>query len=334
MLYPLKLQSAMHVKVWGGRRLATLLRKPLPTAQPYGESWELHDSALAANGGHRGKSLLELTRQYGADLIGAGNDPAKGMPLLAKFIDAAEWLSVQTHPNDAQAKALEGEPRGKTEAWFVLHADPGARLVIGLRTGTTRYELTAAIQSNRLDALLVFAEVSRGDVLYIPANTVHALGPGILIYEIQQSSDTTYRLYDWGRPGLDGRPRELHLDKGVAVANLDALPAIRRPRGDLLVEGDYFRTWRHRLDNSALRLSTEGRFQALTCIEGELRVSAHGHDADSITLGIGETGLIPACIARVQHQRNGRHSALRSTLRRTRCRLHLFYIPHTRFQHL
>ena len=310
MLYPLKLDSALHVKVWGGRRLATQLRKRLPTAQPYGESWELHDSALAANGRHRGKSLLELTRQFGTDLIGAGNDPANGMPLLAKFIDAADWLSVQAHPNDAQAKALEGEPRGKTEAWLVLHAEPGARLVIGLQPGTTRQELTAAIQSGRLEELLVFAEVSRGDLLYIPANTVHALGPGILVYEIQQSSDTTYRLYDWGRLGLDGQPRELHLDKGAQVANLDALPAISRPSGDLLVDGDYFRTWRHRLENGALKLSTEGRFQALTCIEGSLQISAQGHDPEAITLNVGETGLIPACIA--QFSINGSGVILRS----------------------
>ena len=314
MLYPLKLQSALHVKVWGGRRLATDLRKPLPTDQPYGESWELHNNALVTNGQHRGKSLMELTRQFGADLIGAGNDPAEGVPLLAKFIDAADWLSVQAHPNDAQAKALEGEPRGKTEAWLVLRAEPGARLVIGLRPGTTRQELKSAIRGNRLDALLVFAEVSPGDVLYIPAGTVHALGPGILVYEIQQSSDTTYRLYDWGRPGLDGQPRELHLDKGVQVANLGALPAIRRPtrrpacRWRLLP-----RLAPQGWTNGALKLSTEGRFQALTCVEGKLQVSAPGHDAESIALRVGETALIPACLERFRISGSG--TLLRSTQR-------------------
>ena len=299
MLYPLKLQPALHVKVWGGRRLATQLRKTLPTDEPYGESWELHDSALVMNGSHRGASLGELTRHYGADLIGAGNDRAEGMPLLAKFIDASAWLSIQVHPNDTQARALEGQPRGKTEAWVVLHAEPGARLVIGLQPGVTSQDMTHAIQNDRLEELLVYAEVSRGDVLYIPANTVHALGPGILVYEIQQSSDTTYRLYDWGRLGLDGQPRELHIDQGVQVANLESLPQIRQPDDDLLVEGEYFRTWRHRLDGNALALSSEGRFQALTCIDGELMVSAHGAAAaDSIALSKGETGLVPASITR------------------------------------
>lgn len=298
MLYPLKLQSALHVKVWGGRRLASQLGKSLPTEQPYGESWELHDRSLVANGAHSGARLGDLTRQFGADLIGADNDPADGMPLLAKFIDAGEWLSIQVHPNDSQAKALEGEPCGKTEAWVVLRAEPGARLVIGLRPGATTRQMENAIQSNRLEELLFYTEVRQGDVLYIPANTVHALGPGILVYEIQQSSDTTYRLYDWGRLGLDGQPRELHINQGVAVANLESLPTIRRPGGDLLVDGEFFRTWRHTLEDSALDLSSEGRFQALSCIEGELQVSAHGApEADAIVLNKGETGLIPACIA-------------------------------------
>ena len=299
-LYPLKLQSALHVKVWGGRRLASRLGKPLPTAQPYGESWELHDTCLVANGAYRGISLGELTLQFGADLIGAGNDPAAGVPLLAKFIDAGAWLSIQVHPDDAQAKALEGEPRGKTEAWVVLDAEPGARLVIGLQTGTTTQQMAKAIKSNRLEELLVYADVKPGDVLYIPANTVHALGPGILVYEIQQSSDTTYRLYDWGRLGLDGQPREVHIDKGIQVANLDSLPRVQRPTDDLLVDGEYFGAWRHSLEGSALELSSPGRFQALTCIEGELRIDAPdaaGSDDDAIVLGKGQTGLIPACIA-------------------------------------
>ena len=298
MLYPLKLEAALHVKVWGGRRLATQMGKPLPTAQPYGESWELHDTSLITNGAYRGASLGELTRQFGADLVGAGNDPAEGMPLLAKFIDAGEWLSVQVHPDDAQAKDMEGEPRGKSEAWLVLHAEAGARLVIGLQKGITRQQMKSAIQSGRLEALLVYAEVKAGDVLYIPANTVHALGPGILVYEIQQSSDTTYRLYDWGRLGLDGQPRQLHIDKGAAVANLESLPQVRRPGGDLLVEGEYFRSWRHTLADGALEIASDGRFQALTCIEGRLQVSAQDAGAsDSIALNKGETGLIPACIA-------------------------------------
>ena len=136
-LYPLKLQPALHKKVWGGRALATKLGKALPTGAPYGESWEVHDSCQVMNGQLRGQSLGALTPQFGAALVGDGYDPTAGFPLLAKFIDARDWLSVQAHPNDRQARELEGEARGKTEAWLVLQAEPGAQLVIGLRPGTT-----------------------------------------------------------------------------------------------------------------------------------------------------------------------------------------------------
>lgn len=293
-LYPLKLLPALHVKVWGGRRLADMMGKRLPTAEPYGESWELHDTSVIANGPLRGARLGDLAREYGADLLGAGKDPAAGFPLLAKLIDATDWLSIQVHPNDEQAQTLEREPRGKTEAWVVLHAEPGAQLVIGLQPGTSREQMAEAIRRGQLEALLVYAEVATGDVLYIPANTVHALGPGILIYEIQQSSDVTYRLYDWGRLGLDGQPRELHIDKGVQVAALAPLPRVFQPENDLLVDGEYFQLWRHELADKALGIETEGRFQSLTCIAGSAQVAADGHDA--IRLSKGETGLIPACV--------------------------------------
>ncbi len=293
-LYPFKLDPALHVKVWGGRRLAAMMRKSLPTAEPYGESWELHDTAVVANGPLQGNRLGDLARQYGADLLGASNDPAEGFPLLAKLIDAADWLSIQVHPNDEQAQALESEPRGKTEAWVILHAEPGAQLVIGLRMGTSREMMAEAIQRNRLETLLVYVEVKTGDVLYIPANTIHALGPGILIYEIQQASDVTYRLYDWGRLGLDGQPRELHIDKGLQVANLESLPRVRQPKNELLVDGEYFRAWRHELAGKTFNIETGGRFQSLTCIAGSAQVAVNGHD--EISLNKGETGLIPACI--------------------------------------
>lgn len=293
-LYPLKLRPALHTKIWGGRRLNTLMGKSLPRSEPYGESWELHDTATVANGPLRGICLGDLAREYGAELLGSGNKPEDGFPLLAKLIDAAEWLSIQVHPNDEQAQDLEGDPRGKSEAWVVLHAEKGAQLVIGLRTGTTREDMAEAIRRHRLEELLVFVDVKAGDVLFIPANTIHALGPGLLIYEIQQSSDVTYRLYDWGRLGLDGQPRELHIDRGVQVANLESLPRVRQPEGDLLVDSEYFRAWRHNLTERGLAIESEGRFQALTCIAGNCLVEAAGHEA--IALSLGETGLIPACL--------------------------------------
>ena len=292
-LYPLKLKPTLHVKVWGGSRLNTLLNKPLPTDEPYGESWELHDTSTVANGPLCGTSLGELTESFGAALIGRGYDPKDGFPLLAKFIDADQWLSIQVHPNDEQALDLEGEPRGKTEAWIIVHADIGSRLVIGLESGASRELVAQAIREGRLEDYVRYAAVNKGDVLYIPANTVHALGPGLLVYEIQQSSDTTYRLYDWGRTGLDGTPRELHIDKGMQVANLEHAPNVTRPESDRIVDGDYFMTWRHQLKNDELNFNTRGCFQALTCLEGKIRATASGHEP--LDLAKGETGLIPAC---------------------------------------
>ncbi len=302
-LYPLKLQPALHVKVWGGRRLSALLNKDLPTDEPYGESWELHDSAIVSNGALAGQSLGDILRDYGAALIGYAVDSSQGFPLLAKFIDAELWLSIQVHPDDEQARRLEREPRGKTEAWLILHAEPGAKLVIGVEPGTSRTELEASISSGRVENLLHFTSVEAGDVLYIPANTVHALGPGLLIYEIQQSSDTTYRLYDWGRLGLDGAPRPLHIEKGLQVANLESLPAIQRPENALIIDGEYFRAWRHQLRGERICIATEDRFQALTCIEGAVHVGSESHEI--ITLAKGETGLIPACIPELMLEGSG-----------------------------
>jgi mannose-6-phosphate isomerase len=292
-LYPLQLIPTLHVKVWGGRKLATVLGKTLPTPEPYGEAWELHDSSTIANGVYAGWTLAELIAEQGTAIIGAGFDPAEGMPLLIKLLDAADWLSVQVHPNDEQAKILEGDPRGKTEAWLILAADPGAKLVIGVQPGTARASMVHAIQTGTLEKLLVYAQVQAGDVLYLPANTIHALGPGILLYEVQQSSDMTYRLYDWQRLGLDGQPRALHIEKGVQVSNVAALPTVTQPTGELLVAGTYFQTLRHTLNGSALALNTAGHFHALTCSAGKVHIE---HSGATFDLALGQTALIPAAL--------------------------------------
>ncbi|MFN8378261.1 MAG: type I phosphomannose isomerase catalytic subunit [Anaerolineae bacterium] len=294
-LYPIKLKPALHTRVWGGRRLETVMGKALPTDEPYGEAWEMHDTAVVANGGYAGKSVAETLSIMGEALVGSGNPVNQGMPLLAKFIDASDWLSVQVHPNDAQASELEGEPRGKSEAWIVLDSEPGARIVIGVAPGTTREAMADAIQNNTLEALLVYQEVVAGDVLNVEANIVHALGPGLLIYEIQQSSDTTYRLYDWGRMGLDGKARALHVDKGVQVAETRFVPAISHSDPNAayveLVRGPYFVTAQAILPDSPVTFETEGRFQIITCIEGEGVVRAGG---GSVVFEKGQTLLIPA----------------------------------------
>jgi len=295
-LYPLVLESQLHTKVWGGRNLAGVMNKILPTDEPYGESWELHDSAIVTNGEFAGRSVGDLIAEFGQTLIG-DNDPAEGSPLLAKFLDANDWLSVQVHPNDAQAHELENDPRGKTEAWLILDAKPDAKLVIGLQSGTTPDAMAQAIQENRLEDQLVFANVKAGDVFFIPANTVHAIGPGIVLYEIQQNSNVTYRLYDWGRMGLDGNPRELHIDKGVKVSNLTTLPEVTHPKGDIMVQSDYFITYRHTLNNTSETVNTDGKFQSLTGVDGDVVVTWHN---ETYALPKGQTILIPAFIESFQ----------------------------------
>ncbi len=301
-LYPLLIDPALHVKVWGGRKLQTLLGKPLPTSQPYGESWELHDTAAIANGPLAGQTIGDALRHWGHALVGPHNDPAEGFPLLAKFLDAQDCLSVQVHPNDEQARQLEGDPRGKTEAWYVLAADPGAKIVCAIQPGTSREAVAAAIRENRLEDLLVYAEVTPGDVLLNSAGGIHALGPGILIYEIQQSSDVTYRLYDWGRMDLNGQPRTLHIDKGVQVSNLESIPEIVHTGGNTMpivdiVHCPYFATLLHQLNprnGTRITLDTHGtQFHILTCIEGTAAVEA---GTTHFELGLGRTALIPAAL--------------------------------------
>lgn len=303
-LYPMLLEPSLHAKVWGGRRLETQLGKALPAdGQPYGEAWELHDTAQVANGALAGRTLAEMLTEYGAALIGARDDFSRGIPLLAKFIDSSDWLSVQVHPSDDQCMQLEGERRGKTEAWYIVAAEPGAQLIIGVQPETTRAELAQALRRHTLKNLLVYATVQPGDVLFIATGTIHALGPGILLYEIQQSSDTTYRLYDWDRPGLDGKPRPLHIEQSLAVMNSATLPDIlhtaenRSPEIEL-VNCPYFRTVLHQLDSaqtSQVEIETGGGFHVLTCLDGAAVIEADGERLD---IGRGQTALIPACIER------------------------------------
>jgi len=307
MLYPLLLEPSLHIKVWGGRQLETQIGKTLPTQDPYGEAWELHETAKVTNGKLQGKTLREILHTYKHQLIGAHNDPAQGFPLLAKILDSSNWLSVQVHPNDEQAKTLEGDPRGKTEAWVILAAQPNSQLVIGVTPGTGRQTMAEAIRNNTLEDYLVYKTAQAGDVLFIPANTVHAIGPGLVIYEIQQSSDVTYRLYDWGRMGLDNKPRPLHIEKGVQVSNLDTLPTVYHPNTDgermVMISCDYFETTLHTLKDSTQTIHTHNTFHALTCIEGETEIYT---TKEKVSSKLGQTVLIPAAIDQYSIQGRGK----------------------------
>jgi mannose-6-phosphate isomerase len=290
----MRLNPALHTRVWGGRKLETRFGKSLPTDQPYGESWELHDSSTVATGKFAGRSVGELLAEFGSALTGSDADPSQGFPLLIKILDSRDWLSVQVHPDDTLAFELEGEPRGKTEAWIVLDAEPDGRLCIGLQPDTTREQMADAIRENRLEPLLRIRPVQTGDTLYLRAGTVHALGPGVLVYEVQQSSDQTYRLYDWGRVGLDGQPRALHIDKGVRASRMDFTPQMGTIENTPVFDGPYFSTNRLVFADSPQSFDTGSTtFHAWTAIEGVLELTGAG---ETVPFKAGETVLVPASV--------------------------------------
>ncbi|MGE5321951.1 MAG: type I phosphomannose isomerase catalytic subunit [Actinomycetota bacterium] len=206
-LYPLLLRPQFHERVWGARSLAPIY-PDLATSAPVGEAWLTGDQCQVANGPLSGRTLADLSRDFGEQLIGPVATVPSRFPLLIKFLFPRDKLSVQVHPDDDGARDL-GEPCGKTECWYVLHAEPGAQIGLGLKPGTTKQEIELAIREVRMEQLLNWMEIRRGEMIYVDAGTVHAIGPGSVIVETQQNSDTTFRLYDYGRP------RELHIEKGL-----------------------------------------------------------------------------------------------------------------------
>lgn len=220
--YPLSFEPVMKERVWGGRALEQFDFQ-LPEG-PIGEAWLIgdhpHGTTRVANGPLRGQSLSDIRRQYGAMFMGAkgiASDDHK-FPLLVKLLDCEDDLSIQVHPSDGYEKLPAGE-NGKTEMWYIVAAKPDAKIIYGLRENIDRTKLTELIAQGQIMDGLQEVPVKAGDSFYIPAGTVHALGAGVLVAEIQQNSDTVYRLYDYNRPGLDGQPRELHIDDSLNVIN-------------------------------------------------------------------------------------------------------------------
>jgi mannose-6-phosphate isomerase len=221
--YPLKFNNILKPKIWGGRELGRVLGKRLPPDERIGESWEIadhgEDSSTVRNGAYKGVRLHELVATHGQDLLGTRVPATEtgSFPLLIKFLDAQDWLSVQVHPHDEYARVHQEGERGKTEVWYVVSARPGAKLVCGFSQQAAPEVLRLAIQEQRLGEYLREVPVQPGDVVFVPAGRVHTLGPGIVTCEIQRNSDVTYRLFDWGRVDDVGRPRDLHVDDALNV---------------------------------------------------------------------------------------------------------------------
>ncbi len=213
--------------VWGGRRLGEALGKSLPTDEAYGESWEISDHAshhsTVVGGPADGRTLRELMTRASADLLGAG-EARPVFPWLVKFLDACDWLSVQVHPDDESVRTLWPGEGGKTEAWFVLDAAPSGKVFAGLRHGVDEARLRAALREGTVAECLHSFRPRRGDCLFLPAGTVHAVGGGVLMAEVQQTSDATFRLYDWDRRDAQGRSRTLHIEEALACIDWSAGP--------------------------------------------------------------------------------------------------------------
>lgn len=299
---PFSLAPEYRDYVWGGSRLR-------PQIVPTAEAWIIYEGNRITSGPYAGRSLSDLSSEFGVDLLGTRAVAQTGtrFPVLVKILDCAQWLSLQVHPDDEQAQRLEGKGFfGKTEAWHVLEAEPDAQLVAGIKPGVTAERLTSAIQS-KSEAILDLVEkvgVRAGDTLFMNPGTIHALGPGMLIYEIQQTSDITYRVYDWGRPETE--TRKLHIDKAVAVSNPNAVSLVVRPPqindGEMqtLIQCQYFNLDEIIVERKTVRLETGGEsFHGLTVIEGQVQVSAEG---EAFVLNKFDTLLIPACCGVYQIQ--------------------------------
>ncbi len=301
--YPLLLEPRLSAKLWGGRRLAEHLHKPVEGTQRIGESWEAYGQSTVVNGALAGTRLQDLMRDWSRDLLGATGNGAQPFPLLFKFIDAQQDLSVQVHPDDAQARTLQNYPYGKTEAWYILHAEPGARIVHGFRSAVDEATVRAALARGSLEELLAFVPVARGDVVFVPAGMVHAIGAGIVLAEIQQQSDITYRFYDWNRTDESGKPRELHVEKALQVTTFSApgrhtlrplrLHADTHDRY-VLVACRYFAWERVEVRAPTPALPLRG-FALLSVIEGEAHIE-HGAHAQHVQAQQGQTVLLPAAM--------------------------------------
>lgn len=300
--YPLRFENNFHHTIWGGHRLELLKGMPQGTT-PVGESWEV--SGLAAspsvvrNGPLAGLTLDEVIRHWGPALLGQHifRRYRGQCPLLVKFIDAASDLSVQVHPDDALAARRHGAS-GKTEMWYVIDAEPGASLLLGLRDPLTQDDYTRRVADGTIIDALARHAVQRGDVFYIPAGRIHSICGGIMVCEIQQSSDITYRLWDYGRLGLDGRPRQLHTELAreaidFTVHNDYRTPYDRTAAVAMLIDSPYFVTTLLNVDTSVERqLESADSCVTLTCLEGSARATtAAGH---TVELPKGSSCLIPA----------------------------------------
>jgi mannose-6-phosphate isomerase len=325
---PLRFEPFLRPMVWGGRRLGEVLGKTLPEPTAYGESWEVSDHPLhrsiVAGGPAAGRSLRDLMEQEQAALLGSASGRYTVFPWLIKFLDAGDWLSVQVHPDEEAVGLLWPGEGSKTEAWFVLDAALGSRIYAGLRPGVGPGELRSALQAGTVADCLHSFVPRPGDCLFLKAGTVHAVGGGVLFAEVQQTSDATFRLYDWDRRDAQGRGRTLHVEESLACIDWSQGPVtpVRVPgfpdlaagveagRRLPLVQCPYF-TLEYVQNREAFTWGGEGRLQAVLVLHGQGRLET---TAGVETLRTGQTWVLPAACPRIWCRPEPSLGLLRSTL--------------------
>jgi mannose-6-phosphate isomerase len=320
VLYPLTFNPIFKERVWGGREMERLYQKKLPAGRPIGESWEISDrpgdASVIANGPLAGKNLRWLMENHQAELLGDAKPANENrFPLLCKILDAREKLSLQVHPPASKAAELGGEP--KTEMWFIADAAPGAELFVGLKRGVTRAEFEKKVETGEVAECFHRVPVRAGDAMFLPSGRVHAIGAGLVIFEIQQNSDTTYRVFDWNRVGLDGKPRELHVAQSFASIDFnDFEPALvqskfsgeapvqKRP----LVRNPLFKVEAWQMNGGAGVSLKPRTFQIIAGLSGRLEIQS---GSASVKLSAGQFCLVPACLERTELRTNADAALLR-----------------------
>ena len=309
MTSPLTFQPIFMERMWGGRRLESEFGKKLPPDTRIGESWEIGDrleaQSVVANGQLRGKTLDELWTRDRQSIFGDVPETPR-FPLLIKLLDAQEKLSLQVHPPEKAAAKLGGEP--KTEFWYVAAADPGAELFLGFREPITRAQFKRALDKGTVEDCVQKIRVKAGDAMFLPGGRLHAVGGGNLLVEIQQNSDTTYRVFDWNRVDATGKARQLHVDQALQCIDFtDVGPHLIEPNGEVLIQHELFEIQKWNLDSSR-EIAPLGQFAIVCCLTGSLRCA-------SVDLVAGEFFLVPASLEiRQLRPQSERTSLLRITI--------------------
>lgn len=313
-LYPLQFQPILKDRIWGGKKLKTYLNKPI-TSEITGESWEIstveNDVSIIANGFFEGKSLNELINEFPEQVLGTEvfNRFGKQFPLLFKYLDAREDLSIQVHPNDELAKERHNS-FGKTEMWYVMQADDNARLIVGFKEKSSSEEYIQHLENKTLLNILDTKKVKKGDVFFLETGTVHAIGAGTVIAEIQQTSDVTYRLYDFDRVDAAGNKRELHIDLALDAINYDVVEAQTtylnaENQSNKMVDCQYFTTNFIPLNGKIDYNKNQNSFTVYMCVDGDFELILN---KEKYNYRKGDTVLIPAFLT--DFQLNGNASVL------------------------